>query len=551
MKRNILILAFFITISFLFYKGLTNTFYQQDEWHTLGSIKVNGLGNITNGASVFDIITLSNRPLGRLTANFFLASFPFKLDPLMTYTLVLHAVNGFLLFLIIKRILKSSLFSILGSIFFLVNDTSKQAIIWASASLSTVPSGTGILLSILFYLFFLEKRKAKFAVLSIIFFVLSIGFKDTGIFLILFLPALDIIYQLHKKGKIVYKKLPLTIFLFGILLIVLKIINVFFLEPSFSGYASGDTSGVHRLIWSSITYPIETISQLFIPDSFFYPFSLRTTFNLFPYFEKVGYAVQVSEKLVLEILSILATFIFIVPVFVMTLFRKDKFPVFFFTLLYILSFLPFIVIVKSSAYLESRYYYTLLFPVVIFLAVAMKDFASIAKRYFPRAHSILLLSFFTLYFLLITFHVHFIRTQISFQKERALIRKSILSSIYSQKPKLEKKQIFYIESDHNFIAPNNPLPFQNGIGYTLLVLYAYKSGDDGLSPFLSNNFFWELGNEGYLEEKERGFGFFANIEKLDKEFKNKKFQKNDIVAFRYDSVENKIYNITDKIQKRL
>lgn len=552
MKKTIVIFILF-SLTILTFKGLSQTFYQQDEWHSLGVMRQSGIEFIFSESSPFDILTLANRPIARLVGVMLLGGFPFNIAPYVFFSLALHSINAFLVYLLIKNLNLSKTSALVGSIFFLFNASGKQAILWISAGIATLPSTTAILIALLFYLFYLKTDKHRFLIWSILSVVFSLTFKENGLFILLLIPLLEFFHNLTRQKKFMISKSSIILLLFSALIFVFKFFSVFFVTSSTSRYVNiSSEGGAWRLIWNSITFPIESISQIFIPDLAIFPFARKVTENIFPYFESTGYAGVVSEKIIVELLSLLAAF-FILPIVIFLFQRKDKFPVILALLFYIFSFIPYIVLIKSNGYLESRYYYLSVASAAIFLSLFVSDAINFLKNKISRK-GLRLIFYIVLLILFLKYcslQITYIQKQIDFQIQKAVVQKPLLERMFKLRPKFSEKQVIFIDSDHEFITPGNPLPFQAGVGYVLLTYYAYKTDDAGLTSFLQDDYFWQLGNQGYREYGSRGFGFYANEEILKKETAMYKIDPENVTSFRYDSVKNKIYDITIEIQKAL
>ncbi len=554
MRKDILIGIFFLLVVVVVFRDLSQTFYQQDEWHTLGILKTEGISYLLSESTLKGMLLLENRPLARLTNYFLFGQFPLNIFPLFLFSVLLHTTNAFLIYKIASNFIKSYLWIILGTLFFIVNATSKQAVLWFGTTTGTLPAATLIFLSIFLYLKYLERKKALYLLSSIVALIASLGFKESGLFLFLFFPVTDFFYSLIKNKKLIISRFSLGVLIVGLLLFASKFLNVFFAATSSSRYLNTATSGsILKLVWAAITYPLESLSQIIFPAEVIFPLARKITEAVFPYFEPSGYAALISEQIVVEFISVLATIIFILPVIIFLFTHKDKWPIIFILSFYILTFVPFIILVKPNGYLESRYYYIPAAAVGILLGIFLENFTKfiskiLRKKIIINIAYVLLIgtSFFYLYK-----NISFIQDQLNFLNERAGIQKYLLAQILKNHPQFLPKQVFYIESDHSFIVPNNPLPFQNGIGYSLLVAYVYRIDNPRLNPFLTDNYFWKLGSQGYVEYGQQGFGFFADKKMIREEIRMGKFNYSDITAFRFNSSQNIITDITREFQREL
>jgi hypothetical protein len=132
------------------------------------------------------------------------------------------------------------------------------------------------------------------------------------------------------------------------------------------------------------------------------------------------------------------------------------------------------------------------------------------------------------------------------------VRKDILVSMKRKYPDLPNKVIFYTESDSSFYGlpfEEKILPFQSGLGQTLLVWY--QQTERFPSEFFQDRFLWEITEEGYREIEERGFGYFRDFEKLVKALKENNLSEEAIIAFRYNSEISKLDDITNEVRGRV
>src|SRR3989344_5949416 len=87
------------------------------------------------------------------------------------------------------------------------------------------------------------------------------------------------------------------------------------------------------------------------------------------------------------------------------------------------------------------------------------------------------------------------------------------------------------------------LPFQQGSGYTLMVLY-YNSGKIPKS-FLKDGFLFEIGSQGYKESDNMGFGFFTDKKELEKAVTNYNLPPSSILHLQYLWQDNKLVRVGD------
>lgn len=127
-------------------------------------------------------------------------------------------------------------------------------------------------------------------------------------------------------------------------------------------------------------------------------------------------------------------------------------------------------------------------------------------------------------------------------KEKAISdeRKNFISQLKEMQLTLSQgKNIFFITSDEDYYATGNKVPFQQGTGYTLMVLY-YDSGKIP-SQLLAEDFLFEIGSQGYKEIGGKGFGYFWDPQELKSQLKANDLSDNSVIFLNYNSEDRKLY----------
>lgn len=137
-------------------------------------------------------------------AYFLLMYSGFWLNQLMYHlvSIFLHFTVAMLLFLLSKRIFKNFLLSTATASLFIILSGYSEAIFWISAT-GHLFNAMFILLGLLFFIFFEEKRKNIYLILSFIAIVFSLLFHELGIIT----PFLIVLYRYSIQGKITFKEL--------------------------------------------------------------------------------------------------------------------------------------------------------------------------------------------------------------------------------------------------------------------------------------------------------------------------------------------------------
>lgn len=546
-RRNnlLLILLFVIIITFF---NLKDTFYQQDEWLALGEVFSQKIYYLINDFTFTQLIFGQARPIARFLSILVFGNFPFNPYIMTAYNLLFHILNTFIVFFIALKLFKKNMLAFLTAIFFATGSVSSQAIIWFGASLALLPASTLVFASTLFLMVFLENKKSRFLFLSLILAITSLYIKEVGLFLFIFIPSISLIYFKASIKKYINIFLPFLIYvIIFVLYRIIQLISIshtgsFLNQSSFITEARG---GIFLNALSNfIIYSLTNLSLIFIPPYFFGIFEKKFIGEF--YYFMVRYINFINPSQLLDIFAIiLSFFLFIFIILVFKYEKRYKFAITFSLLFLILSLSPYILVNKGYVYLESRYYYISMLSGGIILSVLINF---IYQKIFSKFFLFMLMIFFLcLYFSLNVFNI---KKDLETQTRLANERKKFINQLYHIKPKLNSNiNVFYIDGDTSYIVENNKSPFQQGVGYTLMVLY-YKDGYISKN-MLKNGYLWNLGEEGYKFSDGYGFGYFDNLENLKKSVKKYNIQKENITSLFYNAKSMKLLNISDRINRGL
>src|SRR5581483_10032555 len=222
--RKILFVLFPILLSFLAFRGLFLTYFQQDEWHAFGAILANGMGYVTLQQSWMRLLFSGDRVGARFLIYLLFSKFGLNATPYFILSLGLHAVNAWLVYILAKKILKDRLIAYVSGVIFLFSGVASQSYTWLGTFSGSVPNMTFMLLSIFFYLkYLLQEERPLFLLESLIMLWISFLFKETGFFLFIFYPA---IYFIFKRNILKTIKVHLPFFIYALLIFYLRINEV-------------------------------------------------------------------------------------------------------------------------------------------------------------------------------------------------------------------------------------------------------------------------------------------------------------------------------------
>ena len=167
MKRNIfLFIGFLVGLSLIVYWPIFGMFFLQDEWLSLGHILVEGIRHPFAGVNFIQFVFGEDRSLARILGMIFFGYFRLNTFPVAVFSLFLHTVNSYLVFLLAKKLIKNTPTSFLAGIIFLVSSVASNTVLWFGTSIGTIPATTLILSACFTYFNFMEKGKSKFLFLK-------------------------------------------------------------------------------------------------------------------------------------------------------------------------------------------------------------------------------------------------------------------------------------------------------------------------------------------------------------------------------------------------
>lgn len=531
LKKIFILLLLFCLVLWGFW-DLTKTFYQQDEWYGLGDILTYGNSSILLNTNPLQIIFGQGRIFADALVYFLIGNFPFSIIPVSLFAIFFHLFNTILVFVLTKKIIKKDFPSVLASLFFAFNGVAAGAVIWSASGTGTLPATSLILIGLFCFLRFIETDKTKWLLWLFLSVYLSLYFKEIGIFLFIFLPAFHLIFLKYPIKKFIYKYSAfIAFFLISVIMTVIQFQSIPIEKDLF---ITGATQNLGlTTITRGIMYPLTSFSLILIPAEAFFDFAKQLTWVYYPFFPPSIYDL-VAQSVVLDGLAV---FLSLVIFYILYMFFKksnDKKYVIFLVGFIIFSFLPYIIIGKSGAYLESRYYY-----------LAAAGWGVLGGLLIKNSKFLM-----CLFAILILMHVVVIKKDIQKQIYLAKERIDILYGISKIKPLLDNKNIFFVSGDRNFyVGEGNPMPWQQGLGYTLLVwYYGQNKAPEELRSLISKQYLWGIGEEGYKETSGVGFGYFWNKSKLKEAINVNNLRGEDITSLYYDSNLKLLRKIDYEIQ---
>src|SRR3989344_1246657 len=480
MKRIFPIISLFI-VGLVIWFPIFKIFYLQEEWLGLGHILVEKASHPFSGVNLIQLILGENRSLARVLGLLFFGHYRFNALPVAIFSYALHVVNSYLVLLLAQKITSKAWIAFLAGLTFLYT---------------------------------------------------SLFFKEIGIYLFALFPLASLLFKKLKLNKFLYTWWPyLTFFL---IVTIVRVGELKGIQGEKALFLTGESSSfLPTLIARAIFYPLTSFSLQFIPPASLFNFGRFFTNLYYPIFSPEDYLLIV-QTVVLDLFAIMFTFIILVLVFKLSkkLRPIEKKYLIFLTCFSVLSFLPYAVVGKNFSYLESRYYYLSLTSGSIIFAWLVGFLFQIKRKVFKIAGMIFVVTF-------LAWHTLFLSKDLSKEKAISTERKNLISQLKEFQPTLSHdRNIFFITSDSDYYATGNKVPFQQGTGYTLMVLYY----DNGKIPgeLFKSDYLFDIVIQGYKEIGNLGFGYFWDLGEMNRAVQLNKLSEKDIFYLRYDSTNKRL-----------
>lgn len=508
-------------------------FFQQDEWRSFGLMIAQGpssaIGNF--GSSSFHLVPV-NLSLAYSIFKFFdLSHVAYNLAGL-----TFHFTNGVLVYAVALKVLKKRWIAVLTGILFITSSVSAQLVMWPAVSISTL-SLTFALIS--WFILVRKESSLKFidGFLAALFMVLSFLTVEYSLGFLLFVPLAYLLLKpkVSLKEKIGFL-LPVAILNLAYLLIRAASLLVRNSPESVKVVEAAPLSIFERIF----SMPVRYLGQSLIPEDIFLLVSHNLTKNIVK-----------AETIIFSGLAT-ATGIFIFAVIIFLCFvswRNQKFSkqsVVLMILLFLLtSTAPFILLPGGAggfSIFPPRYLYFGIAGIALLMGL-------IVEAVFLHKNRLLKILLFIPVFLMIITGIMGNWSQEEKLVKAGKIREDVLKTIQTAYPILPSKTVFYITSDTQYYyQPEEILPFQSGLGQTLLVWY---HREDFGKDFYEDDFLWDISSQDYREAGNRGFGYYRDYAFLNTTVKKYKIPIESVIAFSWQGKEQKLFDITAETRQKL
>lgn len=604
---NFFIFIFFALLVFIVFRDLFNSYFEADEWFHftiyLPLTKEPFGFLLTLIKTVTDTLPLSRGqhvvPIGEEI--FFLNTFFFGTNytPYIFLSLLLHAINSFLVFLFIRELLNpkrvdrnETLIALLGGIFFALCQVHFHAFAWAAFYGQNNLSVTFFLLCLLFFKKALNTNKKKFIFVSLFFLFLDLFTKETSTALFVILPTMALIERNVFSRKYLAKLYVIALIVFIGFRFVIP--NIYlgigrladrwvdsYISSSKSNVGNKDDGtivstdlSIHKNIYAeilfrSMTFPVKMTSEFFFPRETILFLVAAITPVIYPQPHGGDEMIRSQYRQFFLngpgndfLIYLLSISIIIFLIFLARKYYKNKKileskAIIIGLLIIFFACLPLALIVLSfprwgyDTYFDSRHYYMPSVGAAVIFPFLFLGIGSFVSKLVPRSLRFDKLPYLFTFILL---SVWIVNTFYALNSSLNIVvkivgspRKEIIKQIKQNIPVLPQKAVFFIQTD-GFGAYGSLLPFQTPFPQVLSVVYYDKNP---LPNSFYNKFFLEGKPEGYLYSEGRGLGFYNSKKTLSVALLAGLFSSSDLYSFYYDSQKVKLTNITELVREEM
>lgn len=169
----------------------------------------------------------------------------------------IHIISSCLLFVFLCKLNYKKVLSLFFAIVFLVHPVLSQAVAWIPGRNDSLLA-VFILATFIFFIKYLEENKIKNIILSLLFLILTVFTKESGVFILPLLFFYSVF--IHKDKKLSYK--DLYFFIGGVCVIALWFILRHF---ALLGSTSLSISGMIKSVYMNMPAVVQFIGKIFLP----------------------------------------------------------------------------------------------------------------------------------------------------------------------------------------------------------------------------------------------------------------------------------------------
>lgn len=536
------------------------TFFQQDEWAIFGNMiytqltHKDVLGIILPQSGLSHVV-----PFTRIITRVLFDLFGLDFYPQAIISLLVHTLNSFLVYILAYCLLRRWGVSLLSAALFATNANTHQATTWLATNIGTQGCALFLLLSMIYFVLYLQKKKSVYMWLSAFSWLLSLGFKENSFFLLLLFP---LYYVMSRKIKIFHlAKIFIPFAIIFTFYFAIRFFVAFSAPPPPGSTEAYIQPGLTTLIYRLVSVPFKSYVQVLIPIKYLLNLSSGLIYYSYPQFldNAKNPNPYLVESVGVDIIMLLLTILFFVSLYIFVIRQGKGNKTIQNAVLFCILFIPLSVALLIfiggragfSSLIEPRNLYYPAIGASILLSLFLERLVIRVRANVGFFPSFLMYALSVI--LIISVNIQLIRQDIKTLTERSSVRKNILASIYLRYPKLPTKVIFFIPSDTAYYGlATTTLPFQSGLGQTLLVWY-YSKGERFPVCFFDyhEDYLYAIESQDYKECESKGFGYFRSYSQLLTVLRNNKISPEVVIAFRWIDQGHQLKDETAQVRKSL
>jgi len=516
-----------VAIVLVVYWRLPLTFFEQDEWQAFETY-IN-----QSGQPISDCLAIQ-RPLTCVINRIEWPLFGLHPEPYAFFSLFLISAISVAFYRFLrhwpvpryKAVIAAGLFPLLA--------TGSQAITWFGAFSASLPSFLFAILALNFFINDLKKPAWGWQIATLASMAISLYFKEDTLWLLPVIAVTWWTYRQTQQQAFSWRSAFRHLTLIGVITL-----TYLYLErlrqttgASFGGLISTTNTADYRrdVLESLVKLPFQHLAHVLIPP------------------ELIG-SFTISFQQSIASLSFELSLILIAACLLLLIRQSPTRPLLFTLFVWLITaFAPYAVFGKNPDYLEGRYYFGAQAPLMAFLVISlMPDRAKLRKLLDLNSFGTAVIA------LIVVINLLIINFRLTRSVDISQDRKKILSFIKKSTGPLPKKAIIFAETPNfGYVGlAEYILPFQNGLGTTLRVIYQnYNQDYRALSK--KQAYLWDIVKEGYDEVDGVGFGYFRQYDKLMKTLKEKNLPIDMVYSFKWHGGPNRtIVDTTSLLRGRI
>ena len=509
--KKFIVPIYILLFTILVFYGLWHMYFQQDEWVGFGRV----VYAQTYGFTTLIIQSGSHfTPLTTILMAAFYTLFSLDHRWYAWYSILLHAANGLLLYILADTLIKNKKAAILAATLFVAAAPSQQAVTWYAASLSFLPSAFFSLLGLLLFEMFLKIPKAKHLFLSMLCILIGAGFRENAIFLLAYVPIRSLVVRNpHTKKVLAY-----SCFFFGLYAIARFLPNMLFGNP-LTTLAPGKVS-LFTIALQAITFELLYLPKIIFPEYLSRIWLVRL-FGPWAHFVNLEYLVHIFYAALWTTSAVILALLLRFSIKA----KQHQHFVWSMIVFLVLSVLPF-ALLPPPLIMEPRHFYlssvgfSLLVAYILLLVI---------KKSTPIGKVVLMAG------VILYAAVNIVVIQITLRalKRTSDTKKTAVAQLASLFPNLQKQTLV--------LGTGDPLPFQTGTGNMLLLLYYDKQP---YQKHLGEKFLQNLYSQGYKDIDGVGFGFFTDLPTLLTTYCQYRLQPENVLSFSWNGISQTLTDVS-------